>query len=244
MEKGYYTPEDLSQFEGKKVTREALLGRNCFYLENGKLIDYNSSYRLADFSHLTDKNTGNEIKKIREHIASRLYSCCCDEEIDNPVWVRRLPVDPEDCECEAYLTICLRLDDDNNIKKIYVFLDADELFNSLYSIPAEVMNELERLCDNKYLPDNYTVVGKELSESLRETIEEYSYDDDLNMTVISAYRYATLNISFTADENNVINDISCETEGVTSMFERPIYYDDCYADLMDVMIFIYDKMEE
>lgn len=146
MERTIQTENDLKRFIGMQVSKEALLGRNYFYVEGGKVVEDLCLGELPDFQ-LTD-NT--DFKKYYESAPFPVEEGFYEDEEDiefrrekepeegsitcekvkayvaskttQSGWFKCLPTHPEDVQAGAfYLIVRVRVDVDFKITEIHVF---------------------------------------------------------------------------------------------------------------------------
>lgn len=147
MDRIPHSEDDLRKYIGKQVSKEALLGRNYFYVERGRVVEDLCLHELQDF-HLTD-NT--DFKHFYETVSfPKKDDCLYDESEDNEDndrleteseeitgervkaflatkttqsgWFKCLPSHPEDVEPgTAYIIVRVRVDEDFKITQIHAF---------------------------------------------------------------------------------------------------------------------------
>lgn len=232
MERNLYSLSSLKEYIGKTLTEECLLGRNYFYCEDRKISRFNDFYDLRDLKFNVDEEDYS-VKPICENTAY---------EFEENVWVKRLPIDPEDYEEEAYIVISISLNKKNEIRSINCYVEIMYGLESMMGLTPEVVDEIEALCNNKYLPKDYTFIGKKVTDELKSILYPNNAGCDYSLHVMSAFRFVTTSIFIDVDENECIKEMTYDTNENCSMFVRPTSYEDCYSDLLDALIIMHDNI--
>ena len=232
MERKIYSVSELKEFIGKPVTEECLLGRNYFYCEKGQVTRFNDSYVLSDFKFGVDEEDCS-MKPVCEDTAG---------EFNSNVWIKRLPVQPEDSCEEAYIIIKISLNEKNEIRNIKCYIYIMYGIENMLCLTPEVLSELNALCEGKYLPKDFSFIGKKVTENLKSVFHLNNAGCDYSLHVMSAFRYVTTSIFINVDENDCIKEMTYATNGICSMFERPQEFDTAYSDLLDALILMHDNI--
>ena len=237
MERQFYDISKLNDFIGEQLSQENLLGRNYFYCSDGDVEEYSNSYTFPDFDRGTISNFGDDIIDIRESIAEELSN----EGINNH-WVKCMPVNPEDCECEAYIVLCVSVDDDYVINKVSTFIWMDDYYNEMWELTQEMVEELYNLCHGTFLPDDFTFKGVEVTEKLKSIFHLHNAGCDYSLHCMSGYRSVTTSFFIDVDDSDCITQIRVVTNENGQMTVRPVSADNEYVDIMDGMLLMYDKL--
>ncbi len=237
MERQFYDKSKLKEFLGQQLSQERFLGRNYFYCTNGEVKGYNNSYTFPDLDGGTKSNFGEDITEIRDSIAEELSN-----EGINEHWIKCIPVNPEDCECEAYIVLCISVDDKYIINNISTFVWMDDYYNEMWEITQEMVDELENLCNGIFLPDDFAFIGVKVTDKLKSIFHLYNAGCDYSLHCMSGYRDVTTSFFIDVDNSDHITKIHVVTNENGQMSVRPVSADNEYVDVMDGMLLMYDRL--
>ena len=237
MERKFYDISKLKEFQGKQLSQERLLGRNYFYCLDGEVKVFSNSYTFPDLDSSTISDFGDDITEIRDSIAEDL-----NNEKINEHWIKCMPVNPEDCECEAYIVLCISVDDNFIVNYVTSFVWMNDYYNGMWEVTEEMIEELENLCNGTFLPDDFTFTGVKVTDELKSIFHLHNSGCDYSLHCMSGYRAVTTSFFIDVDNSDHITKISVVTNENGQMSVRPVSADDEYVDLMDGMLLMYDKL--
>lgn len=163
-----HSEEELKKYIGMQVSKEILLSRNYFYVEEGKVkedlclqslpdltledaTDLENYYKSADFD---DYDTESEDED--EEVSGRKVKAYLASKSTQSGWFKCLPSHPDDVEVgSAYILIRVRVDSGYKISEIHVFARMMDGMNGGFSSGGffiEIPHKESMACHINHMP--------------------------------------------------------------------------------------------
>ena len=246
-------PEELS------LTEDILIGRNFYHYTYGKCSEHQPftlSTDLSDIEEVPDEeDDGAESNEdINKELNKYLPSDC---------WLKKISAYDEDDE-EIYYIIAIAVEG-GRATNIVVVRDKvsragcgmlcipntaipsshyyDEIDFDDY--PEIVCCEFDALRVGKYLPNNFTFIGKKLPQAILDMGGNGGDMTEHTYAIPSAYRLAYMHMSVLTTEEGVIEDFDYSTyqssgSAYSDMFSHPQMLDDRHEEIVDMLLYIVD----
>ena len=179
-------------------------------------------------------------------------------------WYKCIPMNPEFMQGESYVIIQLYLDKESRIYYFRIWMrqvgsccqlfsmpgdmgSMESNYRELSFFPPEVVQEIDRLCRGKFLPKDYSFIGKKVTSKMRKNLQldcanknEYFYYKESSFTDISN----TIIITVDDKESNTITGIETVTNVTERVIMRPVEADTDKLDVLDCLTMMYDYIDE
>lgn len=257
--------ENNSENDGFDITIEQLIGRNYYHYTDGEKDDEQPYVLSHDLSSMLSEEDEEDEEETDED-ESEEDDDCYNELADNlpdDCWVKKLCV-TEDDNVEYYL-VALEVDKDKVVGTTILHDEVSRMGGGMFFIPGmsmpeshsyeeieiddceAVKSEIKSLKRGRFIPKEYSFVGKKLPAEIIEN-DKYNGDDTEYMLCLqSAHRLAYMDLFISTDEDGVIEDFSDYTTYQSSgssygdMFSRPHGLDDKNEEAIDMLLYIIDK---
>lgn len=271
-EDGKIINEDLKdecesdKYIGSIVSLEDLIGRNFYLYSNGQK-DESQPFEL-NLSDLELDTESNDEDMTDEDEDEDDYD---DEEnnlagyLPEKCWVKRISAAEDGYE--AYHLVAITIDNSGKIDNITVILEeVQRMGNGWFMIPGmelegsssyeemdyypdDVIKELDLLVNHRFLPKEFSFVGKRLPLAMIDEGGNGGSNTEYTYALQSAYRMAYMHMSIDTDESGIIDGFdysSYQSSGNSygDMFSRPQYYSDRSDEAVDMLLHILDQYTE
>lgn len=274
MERFAHFEDELSKYIGLQVNEETLLGRNYFFIEDGRVkkdlglhslpdfelsesIDYGKYYGNVEFEPMDDEEEEITCTRVKAFMASISTQSA---------WIKCLPPHPADIEVgSAYIVIQLKVDADMKVSSIHVFTRFMDGMNGGFAMGGffmEVPNSESMECHFSHMPMFPPEVLEELDmlaegRCFKEGFSFIGKPLPLNvqwmngggntktMARCSAFHNSYFHLSVDLDENELIESFYySEYVNEHSMFQRPRSSSDDIVDGLDCALMLLDGYSE
>lgn len=254
--------EELNQYLGSQVSKEILLGRNYFYVENNKVKEDLFLNEIKDL-YLTDNtdfrlfyDTG-EINEESDYEPDELRSCKVKEYLASIItedgWYKCLPTHPDDIEpgC-AYIVIRVSVNEKYQINRIDPLIRFMEGSYSIISIPGqesldsylspmslitpEILDEFDCLVKGRHYIKGMSLIGMPIPTEL-EDIDKY--EGRISLSKYSAFRNTSWHLSISIDDESKIKDF--EIDSYVNESYKPYMASNDICEGIDCMLTLIDS---
>lgn len=253
---------ELQRFVGQKISQEMLIGRGYCNIQNGKIVD-DSFPRLSELSweETNEEVDEDEITcaKVKEYIASEIQDSYIEINDDSSYWFKCIPAESEDVgDQEVYMVACVGTKptetglEITNIMILARMVEQmgggwftipgaatmESRFFEMQMVPPELIQEIESLIAGRYIPGNFTLIGKPMPENK----EMFHPNPAYSLAKNSGWRNVYWHLSIEVDDDDIIKNLELSTyERETSMFQRPHGMLDDMAEAFDAALVIVDQ---
>jgi hypothetical protein len=252
-----------------EISEEMLIGRNFYHYTDGKCDDEQPFVLETDLSHL--ESSGEEDENDDEYDDEfEDDENESDEEFEeylpHDCWVKKISAFEDDEVIYYHIIIEVKDGFTTNISVVkdevsrsiggmfffpgmtmpavhfYDEIDADDY-------PEAVDNELEALKKKRYLPNNFSFMGKKLPQRILDKGGNGGDMTDHTYAIQSAYRLAYTHMSIATTEDGIIEDFDYSSYQSTGseygdMFSRPCFIGDKHEEIIDMLLYILDRYTE
>lgn len=178
---------------------------------------------------------------------------------DSQYWIKGLPANPADVNGqEVYMVVCIGTKPENGNLKITNIIPLarmiEDPFNGWFSIPGaatmeshlfemqfippELLKEVICLTTGRYIPREFTFIGKPMPKNK----DVFHPNPAYSLAYNSGWRNIYWHLSIDVDDNDIIEDIELSTyERESSIFQRPHGMKDDPVDAFDAALMIVDQ---
>lgn len=274
-EEGAITNVELSIVEKEDnnceivVSEEMLVGRNFYHYTDGECDDEQPFVLETDLSHLEysdeedeDDDEYDDEFDDEEDDSDEEYK----EYLPHDCWVKKISAFEDDEVIYYHIIIEVKDGFTTNISVVkdevsrsiggmfffpgmtmpavhfYDEIDADDY-------PEAVDNELEALKKKRYLPNNFSFMGKKLPQRILDKGGNGGDMTDHTYAIQSAYRLAYTHMSIVTTEDGIIEDFDYSSYQSTGseygdVFSRPLAIKDKHKEIVDMLLYILDLYTE
>lgn len=255
----YYEPsgEAVSEFVGKHIDVEALIGRNYYHYVNGtKAEEQPFTLSINDIDLDDEEEEGEE---------GFLQSASLSAYIPRDCWIKRLSASEENRT--ENLLVVIELDDEFNVLSVSEVLEViQQVGRGLFMIPGmslparriyrnqiclseEVEEEMTLLLKRRFIPRGFSLLGKKLPQRMIDEDDDSDEDFTYSIALPSAYRQAYVHLSIDTSQEGIIEDFEYSTYQSTGsaygdMFSRPVLIGDMREEMIDAVLAVIDKYSE
>ena len=128
-------------------------------------------------------------------------------------------------------------------------LEGSSSYEEMDYYPDDVIKELDLLVNHRFLPKEFSFVGKRLPLAMIDEGGNGGSNTEYTYALQSAYRMAYMHMSIDTDESGIIDGFdyfSYQSSGNSygDMFSRPQYYSDRSDEAVDMLLHILDQYTE
>ena len=264
-ERQYGNPDDLKKYIGTQISKEVLLGRNFFYIENQKVTEDLYLNKMPDLYieddtnfkqyYQTAKPSDNDFIDEYELTPCAKVKAYLASIAKQNGWFKCFPADPEkDRIGEAYILLRIRVDKDYRITEIHTFKrvidtkgciagmsDREPIRSHAEYMPAFppiILDEIDGLIRGRLYNNGFSFIGKPLPSRLDCITKPFNHK---YFYCWSAFRDAYWDVEAVLDEKGLIKTLlfsTCENE--ESRFHLPFCAMDDASDGLDCALKILD----
>lgn len=195
-------------------------------------------------------------KRVKRYIASEIENYIFD---DDDKWIKGIPANPCDVDNqEVYqvIVICAQpVENGYKITDVYCLAriveqigggwfsipgaaSMESHFFEMELVPPEPLMEVENLVKGRFIPKDFSLIGKPMPENK----EEFHPNPPYSIAKNSGWRNVYYHLSIDVNDEDVIESVELSTyERETSMFQRPHRMRDNHADAFDCTLLICDQ---
>lgn len=256
---------ELQKFIGQKISQEMLIGRGYCNIQNGKIVN-DSFPRLSELSweETNEEVDDDEITcaKVKEYIANEVQYSHIDINDDSSYWMKGIPAEPEDVgNQEVYMVVCVGTKPtETGLKITNIMILArmveqmgggwftipgaatlESRFFEMQMVPPELIQEIELLVAGRYIPNDFTFIGKPMPENK----DMFHPNPAYSLAKNSGWRNVYWHLSIEVDDDDIIKDFELSTyEREASMFQRPHCMSDDTTEAFDAALLIADQYSD
>lgn len=253
------------------ISEEALVGRNFYHYTDGELDEQQPLVLATDLSDIEEADEecdeeDDDYDDDFEDDEDDDYDEDLDEYLPSDCWVKKISAFEDDDE--VYYIIAITVED-GKAKDIVVIRDeVSRAGGGMFFIPGMAMpanhyyeevdfddypevvdREFDALKAGKYLPNNFSFIGKKLPQEILDRGGNGGDMTDHTYAIQSAYRLAYMHMSVTTTEEGIIEDFDYSTyqssgSAYGDMFSRPQHLNDRHEEIIDMLLYIIDLYTE
>lgn len=216
---------------------------------------------LDDNAYSMDEDSEEEesritCKSVKEYIASQIDDYIYN---DDEKWIKGIPANPGDVDNqEVYQIIVVStkpVDAGHCITDVTCLArmveqigggwfsipgaaSVESHFFEMELVPPEPIKEVENLVKGRFIPNNFSLIGKQMPDNK----DEFHPNPPYSIAQNSGWRNVYYHLSIDVNDDDIIESVELSTyERETSMFQRPYSMDDDPADAFDCTLLICDQ---